>query len=135
MPLFLDTNVLVYAFDRSEPTKRAVAQALLDDPGADYVTSAQVLSEFYVVATRKLDPPLGHDAALQALEHLSRLPVVAIDERLVLAAAVTADARSLSLWDAQIIEAAARADCAEVLTEDLSDGQSIAGVVVRNPFA
>lgn len=114
---------------------RAVAAELLDDPTVDFVTSAQVLSEFYVTTTRKLDPPLQHAAALEALEHLRRLPVVALDDRLVVAAIATADANSLSLWDAQIIEAAARAGCEEVLTEDLNDGQSISGVVVRNPFA
>lgn len=134
MPVFLDTNVLVYAFDRSEPEKRAVAQALLDDPGADYATSAQVLSEFYVTTTRKLDPPLQHEAALEALDHLARLPIVAIDAPLVSAAAATAETQSLSLWDAQIVEAAARAGCVEILTEDLNDGQSISGVMVSNPF-
>ena len=135
MPFFLDTNVLVYAFDRSEPAKRARALELLADPDADFVTSAQVLSEFYVTTTRKLDPPLDHPSAMQALEHLRRLPVVAVDDRLVVAAAATADSEALSLWDAQVVVAAVRAGCEEVLTEDLNDGQSIAGVVVRNPFA
>jgi predicted nucleic acid-binding protein len=135
MPVFIDTSVLVYAFDHSEPDRKAIAAELLGDPAADFVTSAQVLSEFYVTTTRKLEPPLAHDAALAALEHLRRLPVVALDDRLVVAAAATAEANSLSLWDAQIIEAAARTGCEEVLTEDLNDGQSISGVVVRNPFA
>ena len=134
MPTFLDTNVLVYAFDRSEPAKMQTAQQLLADPDADFVISAQVCSEFYVTVTRKLSPPLQHSAAANALELLSRLPVVAIDDRLVAAAAVIADALSLSLWDAQIVEAAARAGCEELLTEDLNDDQVIAGVHVRNPF-
>lgn len=135
MPIFLDTNVFVYAFDRSEPTKREVAQMLLEDPHADYVTSAQVLSEFYVTTTRKLDPPLGHADAKQALEGISKLPVVAIDDRLVMAAAETVVTDSLSLWDAQVVQAAARAGCEEILTEDLNEGQTVAGVTVRNPFA
>ena len=134
MPAFLDTNVLVYAFDRSEPAKMRVAQQLLSDPDADFVTSAQVLSEFYVTTTRKLDPPLDHVAALEAMEYLSRLPVVAIDDRLVTSAAILTETESLSLWDAQIVAAAARAGCDELLTEDLNDGQVIAGVNVRNPF-
>ena len=134
MPAFLDTNVLVYAFDRSEPIKMQVAQQLLADPDADFVTSAQVLIEFYVTTTRKLNPPLDHAAAVDALELLSRLPVVAVDDRLVVAAAEIADIASLSLWDAQIVEAAARSGCDELLTEDLNAGQVIAGVNVRNPF-
>jgi predicted nucleic acid-binding protein len=134
MPAFLDTNVVVYAFDRSEPAKRAAAQALLEDPGADYVSSAQVLSEFYVTTRRKLSPPLSHGDALRAIAHLSKVPIVAIDDRLVRAAAELADGESLSLWDAQIIVAAARSGCDEILTEDLNDGQTISGVTVRNPF-
>ena len=134
MPVFLDTNVLVYAFDRSEPVKREIAQTLLEDPITDYVTSAQVLSEFYVTTTRKLAPPLAHAEALRALEQLSKLPVVAVDDRLVRAAAQIADNDSVSLWDAQVIAAAARTGCSEILTEDLNDSQAIAGVTVRNPF-
>lgn len=135
MPSFLDTNVLVYAFDRSAPEKMKKAQRALADPDADFATSAQVLSEFYITTTRKLDPPLDHSRALEALEYLSRLPVVAVDDRLVMAAAALAQDQSLSLWDAQIVAAAARAGCEEVLTEDLNDGQSISGVAIRNPFA
>ena len=134
MRVFLDTSVLVYAFDRSEPTKRAVAQALLEDPDVDYVTSAQVLSEFYVVTTHKLTPPVTHAEAMRAFEHLSKLPIVAIDDRLVRGAAEIADRDSLSLWDAQIVQAAARSGCDELLTEDLNDRQIISGVAVRNPF-
>ncbi|MDJ0663187.1 MAG: PIN domain-containing protein [Acidimicrobiia bacterium] len=134
MTSFLDTNVLVYAFDRSEPAKMEVAQRLLADPDADYVISAQVLSEFYVATTRKLNPPLDHLAALEAMEYLMRLPVVAVDDRLVAYAVTLAEEEPLSLWDAQIVAAAVRAGCEEILTEDLNDGQLIAGVLVRNPF-
>ena len=134
MASFLDTNVLVYAFDRSEPAKMEVAQRVLANPDADFVISAQVLSEFYVTTTRRLDPPLDHAAALDAINHLRRLPVVAIDDRLVATAATIAAEETLSLWDAQIAAAAARAGCDEILTEDLNAGQMIAGVSVRNPF-
>jgi predicted nucleic acid-binding protein len=134
VPSFLDTNVFVYAFDRSHPEKRAVALELLEDADAEFVTSAQVLSEFYVTTTRKLDPPLTPSSALEAIEHIRRLPIVAVDDRLVAAAAATAGSASLSLWDGLIVEAAARAGCDELLTEDLNAGQIIAGVQVRNPF-
>ncbi len=134
MPLFLDTNVVVYAFDGSDTDKQATARRLLDDPAADFVTSAQVLSEFYVVVTRKLSPPVAPEDARMALAELSKIPVVAIDERLVTEAAGLSEREDVSLWDAQILVAAARSGCEEVLTEDLSDGQSIVGVTVRNPF-
>jgi predicted nucleic acid-binding protein len=135
VPVFLDTNVIVYALDRSEPYKREIAMRLLDDPSADFVISAQVLSEFYVVTTTKLDPPLSHDNARAALDHLCRLPVVALDDRLVADATEVAREHELSLWDAQIVQAAIRTGCEKVLTEDLNHGQEIAGVGISNPFA
>ena len=51
---FVDTNVLVYAFDDGEPAKRDRARELLAKPGAPLALSAQVIGEFYVVVTRKL---------------------------------------------------------------------------------
>ncbi|MDJ0952427.1 MAG: PIN domain-containing protein [Acidimicrobiia bacterium] len=135
MTSFVDTNVFVYAFDRSEPDKRAIALRLLDDPEASYATSAQVLSEFYVTVTRKLHPALSSEEARGALRHIGKLPVIAIDDRLVIAATELAEREQIGLWDAQIVQAAARAGCAEILTEDLNAGQTYAGVPVRNPFA
>jgi predicted nucleic acid-binding protein len=38
------------------------------------------------------------------------------------------------LWDALIVEAAARSGCERLFTEDLNDGQEIRGVLVENPF-
>lgn len=134
MAVFIDTNVLVYAVDGSEPKKQEVAQRLLGDPDLEFIISAQVLGEFYVAVTRKLRPPLTPADAANTIEQLRRVPVVPIDDRLVAAAIATCAAAGLSLWDAQIIQAAARAGCTEVLTEDLNDGQTIAGVSVRNPF-
>src|SRR3972149_5503188 len=82
---FVDTNVLVYDVDAADLSRQARAREVLAPAGAgDLVVSTQVLSEFYVVVTRKL----GLDAALaQAMVgRLTRLPVVVIDASLVMAA-------------------------------------------------
>ena len=55
---FLDTNVLIYLFDNDSPAKQARAQALLDEEQDRIVLSTQILGEFYVNVTRKLDVPL-----------------------------------------------------------------------------
>ena len=79
---FLDTNVLVYLFDHDEPAKTRRARELLAQakPG-ELVLSAQVLSEFFVVVTRKLKRPLDPVVALRAVDWLSLLRVVALDPR------------------------------------------------------
>lgn len=131
---FVDTNVLVYAFDDGEPAKRDRARALLTAPPAALVISAQVIGEFYVVVTRKLARPLDKEQASAAVTELLRFPVVPIDGDLVRAAVSTARAQQLSYWDALIVEAAAASGCDRVLSEDLSHGTSLRTVRVENPF-
>jgi hypothetical protein len=67
---FVDTNVLVYAYDRAGGEKRARAIALLERLVAQrrLALSLQVLQEFYVVATRKLPVPLEPQVAYQSLK-------------------------------------------------------------------
>lgn len=132
---FLDTNVLVYRFDRSEPTKRAAATRLLDnaEPGS-LVISTQVLQEFYAVTTRKLAQPLSEGDAATAVDHLSALAVVGSDATFVRAAISISRTARLSLWDALIVQAALTGGCSRVLTEDLQHDAMINGLRVENPF-
>lgn len=132
---FLDTNVLVYAFDASEPTKRARAVALLEDEALDIVLSAQVLNEFYWTVTRKLTPTVPADVAQEAVRELALGRVVPIDANLVEEAIALSRRHRLSLGDAGIVVAAQRSGCRELLTEDITNGQAFGPVTVRDPFA
>lgn len=133
---FLDTNVLVYAFDDGEPVKQAIARELLASMEPDhFAVSAQVLNEFYVATTRKLAKPLAAGTAEQAVRSLARLDVIAVDASLVLGGISRGRESHLSLWDALIVEAALRGNCERILTEDLNAGQHFDGVSVVNPFA
>ena len=53
---FVDTNILIYAFDSTAGDKRKVAVELISRLWLDRAgcLSLQVLQEFYVAATRKL---------------------------------------------------------------------------------
>lgn len=44
------------------------------------------------------------------------------------------DRYGFSFWDALVVAAAQRLDCALLLTEDLHDGQDVGGVRVVSPF-
>jgi predicted nucleic acid-binding protein len=133
---FIDTNVLVYAFDRADPRKRATAQSVLAAAEPDTsVVSAQVLNEFYVTVTRKLAQPLAVGPARAAVRGMTALDVVPLTGELVLRGIDRATTSQVSLWDALIIEAALEAGCQTLLSEDLSDGQSFDDLVVVNPFA
>jgi predicted nucleic acid-binding protein len=134
---FIDSNVLVYSVDEStaEKAKRERAVELLSARPEDLVVSTQVLQEFYVVTTRKLKSPLSGEAAARAVRGIAKLAVVGVDVPLVLAAIETSRLARLSLWDALIIEAASRAGCDRVLSEDLNPRQVVRGVRIENPFA
>lgn len=136
MKSFLDTNILVYMFDRDSPVKRATARKIFRSEGAvgNLVLSTQVLQEFYVSVTRKLALPLRPESAYRAMRHLSTLPLVAIDSPLVLSAIRRSQQLSLSFWDALIVESALQCGAARVWTEDMQHGQVIDGLRIENPF-
>ena len=135
-PIFVDTNVWVYAVDTADPDKRKRAMdATAPASGRDLVVSTQVLTEFYAVVTRKLAVPVSVEDAEAMVRQLSVLPVVGIDASLVVSAIASSREWQISIWDALILRAADVAGCRRVLSEDLADGMTYGSVVVENPFA
>jgi predicted nucleic acid-binding protein len=135
-PTFLDTKVLAYAHDRSETHKQPIAQALLEDlwRTRSGVLSTQVLQEFYVVATRKFDPPMRRGAAREIVVLYGTWPIVQVDLALILAASKLEERHGFSFWDALVVEAARRSGATRLMTEDLQAGRRIGGVSIENPF-
>lgn len=134
---FIDTNVLVYAHDRSETRKRPIAQRLLEALWQDRAgsLSTQVLQEFYVVATRKFDPPMSRRAAREVVMLYGEWPTVRIDVPLIVAASKLEERHRLSFWDALIVEAAQRSGAERLATEDLQAHRRVGNVRIDNPFA
>ena len=133
--LFIDTNVWVYAVDDADPDKQARARALTaPGTGSDIVVSTQVLSEFYVATTRKLERPLTEVDAAAMVGRLSELTVVPLDADLVASAIAGSREWHISLWDALILQAATASACDVVVSEDLGDDRAYGAVTVRNPF-
>lgn len=131
---FVDSNVLVYFVDRDEPSKRTVARRFLAAEARNLVISTQVLSEFYWITTRKLPRPLSEEVAARLVTRWSRLRTLAVDAKLVRAAIAIGRQAQIAYWDALILAAAQASGCERVLTEDLQDGATIAGVQIENPF-
>ena len=132
MPLkpFFDTNVLVYAFLSTDPRQRT-ARALAAGGG---VFSVQVANEFVDVARRKMRWEWEDVVAmLAAFRAWFGTPVPLTHETHVLAIEV-ARRYGLRIYDGLILSAAKQAGCRILYTEDLQDGQTIEGVLVRNPF-
>jgi predicted nucleic acid-binding protein len=133
---FLDTNVLFYLFDNSVPEKKARAQEVFSEEveAGRVVLSTQVLQEFYVNVTRKLAEPLPSEVAEAQVQNFARLPLVRVDETIILAAIERHRNMSFSFWDALVLETALRGGADRLLSEDLQHGQKIEGLGVENPF-
>lgn len=134
--LFVDTNVFLYARQAGEPAKQKLALAWIERAWREQSgrTSVQVLSEYYVNVTRKIDPARdAHDAwdDVKALMTWNPLPV---DGALLEAGRNVESRYRLNWWDSLIVAAAQLQGCALLLTEDLQDGASYGGVTVRSPF-
>jgi predicted nucleic acid-binding protein len=135
-PAFVDTNVLVYAFDKASSPKKRVAQRLMDGLMQEdrLRVSTQVLQELFVTLTRKVSQCCSTGEALAVLEDLMAWPLMTVDYAAIRAAGGLAHQAKLSFWDALVVVAAGRAGSAVLYTEGLNDGQEILGVRIRNPF-
>ncbi len=134
---FVDTNVLVYAFDKSSSPKKLVAQRLMNQLMAEdrLRVSTQVLQELFVTLTRKVTQRCSSEEALAVLDDLTAWPLMVVDYPAIRAAVGLADQAKLSYWDALVVVTAARSGATVLYTEDLNDGQEILGVRISNPFA
>ena len=134
---FVDTNVLIYAHDVDAAAKHDVAARLVRDlwQTRTGVLSMQVLQEFYVNATRKIRTPLSKAAARSVVSTYTAWCVDGPTPADLAPAYEIEDAAGISFWDALIVAAAARAGAHRLVSEDLNAGQSIAGVLIENPFS
>ena len=134
--VFLDTNILVYAYDQHDPQKQTKAQGLLTTgiEQENLFLSVQVLGEFFNVVTRHIPKPMSSGEAKDIINTLRILPVQDIDRTMVKRAIDTHEMYQISYWDSLIVSAAERAGCGIILSEDLSDGQTYHNILVNNPF-
>jgi len=132
---FVDTNILVYAHDVDQDQKHRIARDLLIElmQTRSGALSPQVLQEFYVTVTRKIQKPLSKREAREIVNDYS---VWCIDTT---AAEVTAafrieDEAKIGFWDALICASAVKSGATVLLSEDMNSGQQIAGMRIQNPF-
>lgn len=133
---FVDTNVLLYAHDRSAGSKHDLARTLMRELWGTRsgVLSTQVLQEFYVIATRKLPRPLSAPRARALISRYATWPIHRIEPSDILAASELEKRHRLSFWDALVVTAASRTGASILATEDLQHGRRIAAVRIVSPF-
>lgn len=136
--IFVDTNVLVYAYDRSEAAKQQRAVEVLDllIASGKGVISTQVLSEFFNAVTRKIRMPLTIEDAMASVENHTRAwQVLDVTTFIILEAIRGVRDHQLPFWDAQIWATARLNQVPVVLSEDFASNRTLDGVLFVNPFA
>lgn len=132
---FLDTNVLLYAYDPSDPRKQQIAQGLVRRAVAgEIAASSHVLGEFAATLLHKITPPANPQDLTALLDTLGPINLVAIDGDVVLRAVQARAQYGVHFYDGMILAAAERGGCQKIWSEDLNPGQQYFGCVVENPF-
>ncbi|SRR6266567_5051155 len=131
---FFDTNILIYADDKAAPAKRRKALDLVAEHrrARTGVVSLQVLQEYFVTVTKKLQV----DAAIarRKVELLSEFDVAAPEVGDILAAIDLHRLHRFSFWNALILRAAKQSGCSILFSEDMQGSREVDGVRIVNPF-
>lgn len=134
--IFVDTNVLVYVRDRTDEAKQRMAAEWMTALWESRLgrVSVQVLQEYYVTLTRKLQPARDAEDVREDVIALSAWRPVTIDLDMIERAWELQERFAFSWWDSLIVAAAAAARCRYLLSEDLQDGLVVDGLTIVSPF-
>jgi predicted nucleic acid-binding protein len=132
---FVDTNIFVYAHEGGAGSKHSKAADLLtrlfdEQAGA---LSVQVLTEFYVIATKKLG--MKSQEAEDVLTDLASWTIHRPTHADVLRACRIHREQQVSWWDALIVNSAVELGCDVLWSEDMAAGRRHGALTIRNPFA
>lgn len=134
---FLDTNIVVYAFDRTSPRKMQVARRLVTEGASSKqaVISYQVVQEFVNVALRRFQVSISPSELEEfLLDALFPMMAISSSAALMIEALRLQTANQLSWYDSLIVAAAIQGRCKVLYSEDLQHGCRFGELVVQNPF-
>ncbi len=135
MRVALDTNVLAYAEGLNGIVKKQATLELVQKLPQDLIVlPVQTLGELFNVLSRK-GGRSPEEARLSVLGWRDSYEVVDTTAKIVIFATDLASQRGLGIWDSVILATAADAGCRLLLSEDMQDGFTWAGVTIANPFA
>jgi predicted nucleic acid-binding protein len=130
--VFVDTNILLYAFTNDDEEKKEIVLSALDKSLP--VISTQVIKEFaHVFVKKKSVSPSDTRVTLQTIIDITEIVTESVD--LTFEALHIHERFGFSFYDSLIVAAAISADCAVLFSEDMKHKQSIGGQVeIVNPF-
>ncbi|AEF84494.1 PIN domain protein [Treponema primitia ZAS-2] len=129
--VFIDSNVLIYAYSKTELKKQQQAVNALST--YTNVISTQTLSEFCNVCIKKLHYPVS-EIREKITEILKACELFILDDETIQHALTIQERYGFSYFDSQVTAAAIECQCSYLYTEDLQDGQIIDGLIIKNIF-
>lgn len=134
--VFVDTNVLVYAFDADAGFKFEKAQSILKDcwNNQSGLLSTQVLQEFYVTVTKKLTKKVDKQAARNIVQVYKAWSVRSITAEDMIDASEFEEQNQTSFWDSLIITIAQKTGAETLYSEDMQGGKKFGSLTIVNPF-
>jgi len=131
---FLDTNILIYAFDKQDSRKEKIAHELMR-PDRDWSISWQVVQEFTSYALHKLKPTLD-SSVLEAVLELVLLPRCTVypSSEIFLKSLKIHQQTQYRIYDSLIVASALASKAPILYSEDLQDGRKIENLTIQNPF-
>lgn len=134
--VFVDAGVLLSADDGADPVRYERARDWLKVLWTRRLgrLSNQVLTEYYAIATQKLQPPVPQGDARAEVRRYQHWKPWVIDHQTVETAWAVEARFQVPWWSALIVAAAQHQGCRFVLTEGLAHGQQIDSVQILNPF-
>lgn len=133
---FLDTNIFVYSFDKSEQEKQKIADDLIQKAFSyNGCISFQVVQEFFNVATTKFITPMNKFECNELLTNVFEpLCEIVSTSDLYRDSLDIQEEFHYSFYDSMIIAAALQANCTRLITEDMQHRQKIHSLIIENPF-
>ena len=132
--IFIDSNVWVYLFSDEDNSKCKTAETFIANNAMEniIVISYQVINEVSNVLKRK---KFDESGIRLVIENMTKICVIQdYSKDIALLASEIREKCSISFWDSHITASAITAKCDYVTSEDMQDGQSIDGVIIRNIF-
>lgn len=131
--VFLDTNILIYAYSNTETDKKEKVMGILSDDAVCF--STQVINEFIWVMNRKYK--VNMDSLRIITNNLFEMYVVSLVDRATIGQAIDIASRyKYSYWDSLIVSSSIESGCDILYTEDMQHGQVVNnGLRILNPFA
>ena len=130
--VFIDSNILIYAYSITEPDKRQIARDTIDKYNS--ILSIQVINEFSNNCLKKLKKT--HNEIIAAIEEIAlNFPITQITVPIVIKALNLQKQYQFNYYDCIMLASALGHNCTYIFSEDMQHGQIIENTLtIINPF-